>query len=664
MWRMVCYTVFVVLLYVAVLMVSVEAASGDYSRDDFPRPPRFVFGAGTSAYQVEGAAFEDGRGPSVWDTFAHSGRYGEHINGDIACDGYHKYKEDVQLMVDTGLEAYRFSISWSRVIPNGRGPVNPKGLQYYDSLINELLSHGIQPYVTLFHYDAPQALEDEYGGWLNQKIVKDFTDYADVCFREFGDRVSHWTTMNEANVFVMGGYDLGMFPPGRCSSPFGKNCTSGNSTTEPYIATHNIILAHASATRLYKEKYQAKQHGVIGIDILTYGMVPSTNSTEDVIATQRVHDFFHGWFLHPLVFGDYPESMKRNVGSRLPSFTPHQSKLVKGSCDFIGLNHYRTMHIEDDPDSLKTNQSDYLGDMAAKILSKQGRVPNGQFPIDPAGLQGVLERLKQVYGNPPIFIYENGQMTHPNASSASVDASLNDTIRVEYLDAFIGGLLQAIRNGSDIRGYFVWSFMDLFELFDGFNTTFGLYYVDFKDPDLKRYARFSAYCYRQLNRASASLMAVKLNRSPCSQQRRLRKIGHTLDVAETNDEAAGGSNPARELMAEGNETFYFCRESRSRLKVQHLRMEGLLASGILLLTLEDVQLMVDTGLEAYRFSISLSRVIPNGRGPVNAKGLQYYDSLINELLSHGIQPYVTLFHYDAPQALEDEYGGWLSRKIV
>ncbi|XP_042517815.1 beta-glucosidase 11-like isoform X3 [Macadamia integrifolia] len=394
-------------------------------------------------------------------------------------------------MVDTGLEAYRFSISWSRVIPNGRGSVNPKGVHYYNSLINELLSHGIQPYVTLFHYDVPQALEDEYGGWLSRKIVKDFTAYADVCFREFGDRVSYWTTMNEANVLVLGGYDSGTFPPGRCSSPYGLNCTRGNSTTEPYIAAHNILLAHASAARLYKKKYQAKQNGVIGLNILTSGLVPLTNSTEDVRAAQRVHDFIHGWFLDPLVFGDYPETMKKNVGSRLPFFTPYQSKLVKGSCDFFGLNHYSTMHIKDNPVSLKMTQRDFHEDMAVKS-SEQGPLPSGQFPIDPAGLQSVLEHLKQVYGNPPVFIHENGQMTNRNAS---LDAYLNDTSRVEYLEAFIGGLLQAMRNGSDTRGYFVWSFMDLFELFDGLKSSFGLYYVDFNDPDLKRYAKFSAHWY-------------------------------------------------------------------------------------------------------------------------------------------------------------------------
>ncbi|KNA04413.1 hypothetical protein SOVF_200030 [Spinacia oleracea] len=227
----------------------------EYNRNAFPKD--FIFGASTSAYQVEGAALEDGRKPSIYDTFAHRSR-NDTRNPDVACDQYHKYKEDVQLMVETGLDAYRFSISWSRLIPNGRGPVNPKGLRYYNNLINELISHGIEPHVTLTHTDTPQVLEDEYGSFLNPKIIEDFISYVDVCFREFGDRVRYWTTFNEANIFVIGGYDVGITPPSRCSSPFGFNCTRGNSTTEPYIVTHRILLAHAYAARLYKEKYQVR----------------------------------------------------------------------------------------------------------------------------------------------------------------------------------------------------------------------------------------------------------------------------------------------------------------------------------------------------------------------------------------------------------------------
>ncbi|GMY38321.1 beta-glucosidase 11-like isoform X15 [Fagus crenata] len=467
------------------LAVVVVLGADEFSRDDFPTG--FVFGSGTSAYQVEGAANQDGRTPSIWDTFAHAGKM-DGANGDIACDQYHRYKDDVQLMVDTGLEAYRFSISWSRLIPNGRGPVNPKGLQYYNNLINELISNGIQPHITLHHSEFPQALEDEYGGMASRKFVKDFTAYADVCFRKFGDRVLHWTTMNEANVFVMGGYDTGFLPPQHCSPPFGFNCTRGNSSTEPYLATHHILLAHASAARLYKEKYQAKQHGFIGINLFGFWVVPLTNKTEDVIATQRARDFLIGWYADPLVYGDYPDVMKKNVGSRLPAFTNLESNQVKGSFDFIGLNHYMTFYIKDDSSKLDMEIRNFEADMAIDMIFIQNDASESGFPIRPLALQELLEYFKQAYGNPPIYIHENGQRTQRNSS-------LEDWSRVEYLHGYIGALLDALRNGSNVRGYFQWSFMDVLELLDGYASSFGLYYVDLDDPDLKRQPKVSAHWY-------------------------------------------------------------------------------------------------------------------------------------------------------------------------
>ncbi|RVX20726.1 Beta-glucosidase 11 [Vitis vinifera] len=444
-----------------------------FIRDDFPDD--FIFGAGTSAYQVEGAANQDGRSPSTWDAFVTC--WGTHgASGDIACDQYHKYKEDVKLMVETGLDAYRFSISWSRLIPNGRGPVNPKGLAYYNNLINELISHGIQPHVTLFHVDLPQVLEDEYEGWLSRRIVKDFTEFADVCFREYGDRVSHWTTLNEGNVFALAGYDSGILPPQRCSPPFGyRSCTKGNSSFEPYIAGHHLLLAHASAARLYKKKYQAKQHGFIGINVFAYWFAPLTNTTEDITATQRAKDFYLGC-----------EEERRH---RIPAFTTPESKQVKGSFDFIAINHYFATYIKDNPEKLKIDQRDFALDVGTDMIFKpQNDVPVGEFPLTTWGLQGVLEYLKQVYGNPPIYIHENGMQTQRNTS-------LNDTSRVKYMEAYIEVVLDAIRNGSNTRGYFTWSFLDVLELIDGYGSCFGLYYVDLDDPDLRRYPKLSAHWY-------------------------------------------------------------------------------------------------------------------------------------------------------------------------
>ncbi|XWS71302.1 hypothetical protein CRYUN_Cryun03dG0126700 [Craigia yunnanensis] len=411
-------------------------------------------------------------------------------NADIACDGYHKYKEDVQLMAHTGLDAYRFSISWSRLIPNGRGPVNLKGLQYYNNFINELIRNGIQPHVTLHHTDLPQALEDEYGGWLNQKIVRDFTAYADVCFKEFGDRVLHWTSVNEANVFVLGGYDLGFLPPQHCSASLPFNCSKGNSSTEPYMAAHNILLAHAAVAKLYKKKYQDKQHGLIGLNLFNYWFVPLTNSTEDIIAAQRANDFYVGWFMHPLVYGDYPSSMKKTSGSRMPAFTNFESKQVRGSFDFIGLNFYQAMYVKYQPSSLEMDGRDVTGDMALELMPFQYNASKFEFPIMPWGLKRLLEYFKDTYGNPPIYIHENGQRMRRNSS-------LEDWPRVKSLNAYIGSVLDAIRNGSDTRGYLTWSFLDVFEMLDGYESSYGLYYVDLDDPDLARYPKLSAKWYSE-----------------------------------------------------------------------------------------------------------------------------------------------------------------------
>ncbi|CAO2838807.1 unnamed protein product [Amaranthus hypochondriacus] len=458
-----------------------------YNRYDFPFD--FIFGASTSAYQVEGAAFEDGRKTSIFDTFAHSGRFLK-SNGDVAADAYHKYKEDVKLMKETGLDAYRFSISWSRLIPDGRGALNPKGVEYYNNLIDELVNNGIQPHVTLMHFDVPQALEDEYGGFLSHSIIEDFTAYADVCFRIFGDRVQYWTTINEGNMFAFGSYDTGFSPPSRCSFPFGHQCIKGDSTTEPYIVAHNLLLAHASVAKLYKEKYQSKQHGFLGISLYGFHFSPLRNTTADVIAAQRSYVFFIGWLMHPLTIGDYPKIMKRNVGCRLPTFTKNQSELIKGSFDFVGLNYYTVMSVKHR--TLVPKPRDYVADMAAEWIyyNHSSAIPIDitAYPVLPWGLQGILEYFKTVYNNPPIYIYENGQMTN-------YDTTVNDPSRVEYLQAFIGGLLDSVREGSNTKGYFVWSFVDAFELLYGYNYTFGLYYVNFSDPNQTRYPKISQRWY-------------------------------------------------------------------------------------------------------------------------------------------------------------------------
>ncbi|KAJ6404199.1 hypothetical protein OIU84_012394 [Salix udensis] len=276
-----------------------------------------------------------------------------------------------------------------------------------------------------------------------------------------------------------------MAPPKRCSPPFVFNCSKGNSSSEPYLAAHHMLLAHASAARLYQEKYQGKQLGLVGISLYIFRSIPLTNLTADVAANQRAQDFLTGWIADPLMFGDYPSTMKRNVGSRLPEFTNHESKLVKGSFDFIGLIHYNYLYVEDNSVSLKEKNRDFNRDMGVKLYYNLSAY---EFEIRPRDLQQILENFKSAYGNPPIYIQENGQKTRRGSS-------LEDPSRVKYLHAYIGSVLDAIRNGSNTRGYFVWSLWDGLELLDGYESSYGLYYVDLDDPDLKRYPKLSAHWY-------------------------------------------------------------------------------------------------------------------------------------------------------------------------
>ncbi|KAF8675595.1 hypothetical protein HU200_047667 [Digitaria exilis] len=485
-----------VALALAIVSLGGLAGAEAITRSDFPEG--FVFGAGTSAYQVEGAWNEDGKKPSIWDTFAHGGYAFDHATGDVAADQYHKYKEDVKLMHEMGLDAYRFSIAWTRLISDGRGAVNPKGLEYYNNLIDELVSYGIQPHVTIYHFDLPQALQDEYNGLLSTRFIEDFTAYADVCFRNFGDRVKHWTTLNEPNIEPLGGYDLGNLPPRRCSAPFGKSCAGGNSTTEPYIVAHNLLLAHASAVSLYKDKYQDKQGGQIGITLLAFWYEPATQKLDDVEAATRMSDFTVGWFMHPLVYGHYPPVMKRNAGSRLPLLTPEESARVLGSFDFVGINHYGAVYVASDMGRLKQIPRDYVSDAAVKFITcknketfKQGGLRMQNHPA-PWALNKLLDHLKHKYRNPPIVIYENGAGHEPDPSDRFV---YDDDFRSHFLQAYIEATLLSIRNGSRVHGYFVWSFMDVFEVLFGYRFLFGLYGIDFGAKNRTRYARHSVRWY-------------------------------------------------------------------------------------------------------------------------------------------------------------------------
>ncbi|GMP21684.1 hypothetical protein CsSME_00000019 [Camellia sinensis var. sinensis] len=300
-------------------------------------PPHFIFGSATSAYQVEGAWNEGGRGPSIWDSFSHTaGKICDGSNGDIAVDQYHRYKEDIDLLAKLGFGAYRFSISWSRIFPDGLGTkMNEEGIAYYNSVINALLERGIQPFVTLYHWDLPLNLHESMGGWLNEQVVKYFAIYAETCFSNFGDRVKNWITINEPLQTAVNGYEIGIFAPGRCE----------HALTEPYLVAHHQLLAHAEAVSIYRNKYQDKQGGQIGLVVDCEWAEALSDKIEDKKAAARRLDFQLGWYLDPIFYDDYPETMREILGNRLPKFSQKDKELLRNSVDFIGLNHYTSRFI-------------------------------------------------------------------------------------------------------------------------------------------------------------------------------------------------------------------------------------------------------------------------------------------------------------------------------
>jgi len=359
----------------------------------------------------------------------------------------------------------------------------------------------MEPFVTLYHWDMPQALEDEYGGFRSQRVVEDFGTFAEECFRAFGDRVKYWTTINEPLTFTLYGYDLGLHAPGRCSPGFG-NCTAGNSATEPYIVTHNMLLAHSAAVKLYRTKYQGKQKGSIGISLVVNWMVPYSNSLLDQEATQRAIDFRIGWFLDPLTSGEYPDSMRSLVGARLPRFSSEEAKDLKGSFDFLGYNYYSTDFTVNNPTPQNSLNTDYVLDARANISDQVKGVYIGSsegvsaFRSYPAGLREVINYTKHRYNNPPIYITETGYADFDNGTTP-LEEALQDSGRVEYHSKHLSSLLEAIREGADVRGYVVWSLLDDFEWSFGYDYRFGLYYVDYND-NLKRYPRESANWFRNV----------------------------------------------------------------------------------------------------------------------------------------------------------------------
>ncbi|RXN23211.1 lactase-phlorizin hydrolase-like protein [Labeo rohita] len=453
-------------------------------------PEGFIWSTATASYQIEGAWRADGKGLSIWDKFAHTAlKISLDANGDIACDSYNKISEDISSLKTLRVNHYRFSISWSRIMPDGTNrKINEAGLNYYHRLVDALLAANIKPQVTLYHWDLPQALQD-VGGWENDTIVERFRDYADVVFNSLGEKVKFWITINEPYNVAMVGHGYGSAAPGISFRP----------GTAPYVVAHNLIKAHAEAWHVYNDKYRAKYGGIVGITINSDWSEPrNPYKQEDVDAAVRVVQFQLGWFAHPVFNGDYSDLMKNIIRerslaagrpqSRLPEFTPEEVARIKGTHDYFGFNHYTTV-LAYNLDY--KNLEHYDADRGAGTVTDPTWLDSGSFwlKVTPVGFRKILNFIKEEYGDPPIYITENGV-------SERGSMNLNDVHRIHYYENYINQALKAhLLDGVNIRGYAAWTLMDNFEWSTGFDEKFGFFYVNRSDINLPRIPKKSVWRY-------------------------------------------------------------------------------------------------------------------------------------------------------------------------
>ncbi|PIA30691.1 hypothetical protein AQUCO_05400060v1 [Aquilegia coerulea] len=352
------------------------------------------------------------------------------------------------------------------------GDINPNEIKFYNKLIDSLRLKGIEPFVTISHHDIPQELEDRYQSWLSPLIQDDFAYCADICFRNFGDRVKYWVTINEPNLFSSWAYMHGFYPPGRCSPPFG-NCSSGDSDREPLIVVHNMILSHAKATNIYRNHYQARQGGYITIVPNAAMYIPISDAEADREAANRAVAFSAPWILDPIIHGEYPLEMRQYLGDRLPKFSPDEVDIVKNSLDFIGVNHYVTLYAKD---CIQSSCDSRSGRAIQGFVNTTGErngtyigepTASSRFFVVPEGLEMLLEYLKTRYNNMPMFLLENG-MSQADEPIELHSELLHDIKRVNYHKSYLASIERAIRNGADVRSYFVWSLIDNFEWNSGY----------------------------------------------------------------------------------------------------------------------------------------------------------------------------------------------------
>lgn len=418
-------------------------------------PDHFVFGCATSAYQIEGSPLADGAGPSIWERFVHTpGLTFNNDTGDVACDHYRRYASDVALMADLGMQAYRFSIAWSRVLPEGKGRVNAAGLDFYDRLVDALCARGIAPQVTLFHWDLPEAL-DNRGGWLNPDIANWFADYAEIMYKRLDDRVARWATLNEPWVVSDGGYLHGALAPGH------KN------RFEAPIASHHLMRAHGAAV----QRYRAVGKKEIGLVVNLEPQVAASQDPADLAATNRWDAYMNRQYLDVALLGKYPDELPREIfGEAWPVWPDEDYKLINQKIDFVGVNYYTRSVRKDNPSAYPVR--------GAVVKQPGSAYTETSWEVFPSAFTDILEWVHKRYNAPPIYVMENGAAFYdpPVAEGGRV----RDPLRVSYLRSHLRAARDAIAKGVNLRGYMVWSLLDNLEWSLGYSKRFGIVHVDFQ----------------------------------------------------------------------------------------------------------------------------------------------------------------------------------------
>ena len=448
----------------------------------------FVWGAATASYQVEGAAYEDGKGLNIWDVFCkEDGHVYEHHTGDVACDQYHRYKEDVAIMKELGLKAYRFSVNWARILPEGTGKVNEKGLAYYDNLVNCLIENGIEPYMTLYHWDLPYALHQR-GGWLNPQSPEWFYEYAKLMAAHFSDRVSHFFTFNEPQCTVGLGYVTGEHAPGLKVGPY-----------DYFSIWHNVLKAHGRGVQAIREAaVRPVEIGMAPCGALYY---PATDSKEDIEAARKANFSLHeadiravSWDVafcaDPVFLGQYPEDIMKSFGQYFPKNAEKDLELISQPLDFYGQNMYNAVPVRADENGNPVRVDRYQGFPKTAI----------QWPVTPEVLYWAPKFLYERYQK-PFYVTENGMSSH---DWVSLDGKVHDASRVDFMHRYLREFKKAAADGVDLRGYFAWSLMDNFEWAYGYSERFGMVYVDYQTQ--KRTVKDSGLFYKNVIASNGEIL--------------------------------------------------------------------------------------------------------------------------------------------------------------